>query len=95
MMYLLLHCPNPLIQSRPHCRCKSDPLRRLVAVKVWTDPVEAPHLHQAQENRIVPLIFGARVDTFIHSNSTPPQSIIVVTLYESVIPPLLKICVCH
>ena len=57
------------------------------------NPVETPHLHQMQENWIVPLIFGAKSDAFIRSNSKPPQSIVVVTLYESAVPPLLKICI--
>ena len=93
MTYLSLHRPNPLIQSRPHRCHKLDPLRQLVAVEVWTDPVKAPHLHQAQENWIIPLIFGVKVDTFICLNRKPPQSIVVVTLYESIVPPLLKICI--
>ena len=58
------------------------------------NPVEAPHLHQVQENQIVPLICSVELDVFIRSNSIPPQSIVVVTLYESIVPPLLKICVC-
>ena len=49
-----------------------DPLRQLVAAEVWTDPVKTSHLHQAQENQIVPLIFGAKSDTFIRSNNEPP-----------------------
>ena len=57
------------------------------------DPVETPHLCRTQENQIIPLIFSAKLNTFIHSNSKPPQSVVVVTLYESIIPPLLKICV--
>ena len=70
-----------------------DPLRRLVAVAVWLDPVEASHLHQVQENWIVPLICSAKLDTLIRSNSISPESVVVVILYESVIPPLLKICI--
>ena len=35
------------------------------------DPVETPHLHQTQEDQIVPLILGAKLDTLIHSNSKP------------------------
>ena len=70
-----------------------NPLRQLVATEVWLNPVEASHLHQAQENWIIPLIFGVKVDTFICLNRKPPQSIVVVTLYESIVPPLLKICI--
>ena len=57
------------------------------------DPVKTPHLHQAQENQIIPLIFGVKLDMFICSNSIPPQSVVIVTLYESIVPPLLKICI--
>ena len=70
-----------------------DPLRQLVAMEVWTDPVKAPHLHQVQENQIVPLIFSVKLDNFVHSNNKPPQSVIIMTLYESVVPPLLKVSV--
>ena len=91
--YLSFHHPNPLVQSQPHRCHKTDPLHRLVAVEVEMNPVQTPHLHQMQENQIIPLIFGAKSDMFIHSNSILPQSVVIVTLYESVVPPLLKICI--
>ena len=72
LTYLSLHGPNPLVQPQPHHHHKTDPLCRLVVVEVWLNPVKTSHLHQAQENRIVQLIFGAKLDTFIRSNNKPP-----------------------
>ena len=55
------------------------------------DPIKTPHLHEAEKDRIVPLICSAGLDMFVCSNCKPPQSVVIVTLYESTTPPLLKI----
>ena len=57
------------------------------------NPIEAPHVHEVEKNWIIPLISGVRSDMFVHLNHKPPQSVIVLTLYESVVPPMLKVWV--
>ena len=67
------------------------PSHHLIVVEVWMNPIEIPHLHKAEKDRIISLINSAKPDMFIYSNREPPQNIIIVTLYESIIPLLLKI----
>ena len=55
------------------------------------DPIKTPHLHETEQDRIILLICSAKLAMFIHLNHKPPQSVVVMTLNETIIPPLLQI----